>query len=282
MGLPELLDAIPPEALECTFLKPGRGESFTHGWVHVKTCPFTIVALPVVGRYEVELGGERAMCEPGEAFLVGANREVAITHHCEGGAGGVMVSRWLHAHWTLFGSVDFAGLLDLPLRLDAGRTKPLWDLMEELLALPGSGLAAAARRQELAFRALRLLCEAAPARAGALEALGASERLRPVTAYIRSHLGDRLSVEDLARAAYLSSSRLHALFRETLGRAPMAYVRELRLAEARRLLSATELAVGEIAEATGFANQFHFSRAFRRASGMTPSAYRRAHSGWVV
>ena len=57
---------------------------------------------------------------------------------------------------------------------------------------------------------------------------------------------------------------------------------ELRLAEARRLLSATELAVGEIAEATGFANQFHFSRAFRRASGMTPSAYRRAHSGWVV
>jgi len=280
--LPELLDVIDPEALECTFLKPGKGEGYKHGWVHVKTCPFTIVALPVVGRYEVELGGEHAMCEPGEAFLVNANREVAITHHCEGGAGGVMTSRWLHAHWTLFGAVDFAGLLDLPLRLDAERTKPLWDVIEELLAVPASGLSAAARRQELAFRGLRLLCEAAPARAGAIEALGASERLRPVTAYIRSHLADPLSVEDLAGAVYLSCSRLHTLFRETLGRAPMAYVRELRLAEARRLLSATELAVSEVAEATGFANQFHFSRAFRKAAGQTPSAYRRAHSVLAV
>jgi AraC-like DNA-binding protein len=280
--MPELLDSIPPEALECTFLKPGRGEGYKHGWVHVKTCPFTIVALPVAGRYEVALGGEHAVCEPGEAFLVNANREVAITHHAAGGAGGVMSSRWLHAHWTLFGAVDFAGLLDLPLRLDATRTRPLWDLIEELLALTDSGLSAAARRQELSFRALRLLCAAAPARPGALEALGAGERLRPVTAFIRSHLADRLAVEDLAGAVYLSGSRLHALFRETLGRSPMAYVRELRLAEARRLLSATELAVSEIAEKTGFANQFHFSRAFRKAAGMTPSAYRRAHSALLV
>ncbi len=280
--MPELLDAIPPEALECTFLKPGRGEGYKHGWVHVKTCPFTIVALPLIGRYEVTLGAGHAMCEPGEAFLVNANREVAITHHCQGGAGGVMTSRWLHAHWTLFGAVDFAGLLDLPLRLDAARTRPLWELIEELLAMPAAGLARAAREKELAFRALRFLCEAAPVRPGALEALGAAERLGPVTAYVRSHLADRLSVGDLARAAYLSGSRLHVLFRETLGRSPMAYVKELRLAEARRLLSATALPVSEVAEAAGFANQFHFSREFRAASGQTPTAYRRAHSVLTV
>lgn len=275
----DLLDAIPAEALECTFLSPGKGEKLSRDWVHVKTCPFTIVALPVVGRYEVRLSGGYAVCEPGEAFLVNANRTVAITHRCQNG---FMSSRWLHAHWTLFGAVDFADLLDLPLRLDAAQTRPFWDVIEELLVLPSSGLATAARRQELAFRALRLLCDVSPERAGLLEKLGLAARLRPVAAYIRSHLADRLSIEDLARAACLSGSRLHAVFRETLGRTPMAYVQELRLAQARRLLGATQMSVSEVAEATGFANQFHFARRFRDSTGQTPSSYRRAHSVLVV
>jgi AraC-like DNA-binding protein len=272
------LGSIPQEALDCAFIKAGQGQDCRDGWVHTKTCPFTIVALPVVGRYETLLDGARSLCEPGEAFLVPANRTVSITHHCDPQRE-TMTSRWLHAHWTLFGAIDFTSLLELPPRLSLESTRPLRELIEELLELEaGPGLLRAAREKELAFRALRLLCERAPLREGALDLLRSSERLMPAIAYAREHLAGRISVEDLARAAYLSVSRFHALFKTQMKRAPMSYVRELRIGEARRRLSATGASMAEIAEATGFTNQFHFSREFKRATGLTPTGYRRAHS----
>jgi AraC-like DNA-binding protein len=294
--LPELLDAIPQEALECAFLQPGAADKFKDGWVHVKTVPYVVLAQTLVGCYEVESGGERAKAGPGEAFLVEANRKMAITHHCDPKRGGQMASRWLHGRWTLFGTVDFGSLLDLPLKLDARLAKPFGGIIAELLAgdkADGAGegkggaggrggLAGLARRKELAFQALRLLCELAPPRPEAEELLRSSERLSPVTAYIRAHLADPLDVEALARAAFLSGSRLHALFQQHLKRSPMAYVREMRLNEARRLLATTAMSVGQVAAATGFANQFHFSRAFRSAAGQTPTAYRRAHADLLV
>jgi AraC-like DNA-binding protein len=276
------LKVLPQDALECSFMKPGRGENYRDGWVHTKTCPFTIVALATVGRYETLLGGVRSVCEAGEAFLVPANHQVSITHRFDPRRG-TMASRWLHAHWTLFGTIDFVSLLKLPPRLDRDRTRPLWELIEELLGLDGSaGLTRTAREKELSFRALRLLCEVAPPREGALDFLHRSERLIPAIAYIRENLCERISIRSLARAAYLSTSRLHALFREQMGCSPMSYVKAVRLSEARRKLSATQISIAGVADATGFSNQFHFSREFKRAFGQAPSAYRREHSGLEV
>jgi AraC-like DNA-binding protein len=273
-----LPEVIPQDALECAFAKPGRCDNYPENWVHTKTCPFTIVALPVVGRYETLLDGVRSVCETGEAFLVPANREVSITHRFDPEKR-AMASRWLHAHWTLFGAVDFTSLLALPPRLSREETKPLWDLIEEFLALEvRGGLPAAARKRELAFRALRLLTEVAPLREEALELLRGYERLQPAISYAREHLSGKVTVEQMARAAFLSPSRFHALFRAKIGSAPMQYVRELRIGEARRKLSATQMSIAEVAAAIGFANQFHFSREFKRATGLAPTAYRREHS----
>jgi AraC-like DNA-binding protein len=281
--LPELPDAIPQDALECAFFQPGHSDRFKDGWVHVKTVPYLVLAQTLIGSYEVQSGGGHVEAIPGEAFLVQANHEMAITHHCDPNQGERMASRWLHARWTIFGTVDFVSLLDLPMKLGARQAGPFGEIVAELLAAsPGAGLAGLARRKELAFLTLRLLCDLASPRAEARELLRGSERLAPVTAYIRTHLADRLSVDDMARAAYLSGSRLHALFQQHLGRPPMAYVREMRLTEARRLLVTTQMSMGEVAAATGFANQFHFSRAFRSSSGQTPTAYRRAHAGLLV
>jgi transcriptional regulator GlxA family with amidase domain len=45
--------------------------------------------------------------------------------------------------------------------------------------------------------------------------------------------------------------------------------------EAQRLLATTRLSLGEIAAATGFYDQSHFTKRFRKVTGITPSAYRR-------
>jgi AraC-like DNA-binding protein len=277
--MPELLDAVPPDALECVFLEAEEHEDLPHGWVHIRTLPYTIVAQALTGRYEVRAGRDSVTARAGEAFLVGANRESAVAHLGDPRRGMKMAARWLHAHWTLFGTLDVMSLLALPLKLDARRAEPFGAIIAELLAPRASALVRAARRSELAFRALGLIAELAPLRPEAAGLLAVSDRLAPVTAFVRAHLAEPFSVESLAKAAFLSSSRLHVVFRERLGMSPMAYVREVRLSEARRLLVATARPIGEVAAATGFANQFNFSRAFRRAVGQTPSAYRRAQAG---
>jgi AraC-like DNA-binding protein len=54
----------------------------------------------------------------------------------------------------------------------------------------------------------------------------------------------------------------------------MAYLRERRIGLARSMLAAGDASVEEVANAVGFSDPFHVSRAFRRKTGMSPSAYR--------
>lgn len=69
---------------------------------------------------------------------------------------------------------------------------------------------------------------------------------------------------------------LFRAFRAELGASPAEAQRLLRLDRAAVLLARSNLQVQEIAEATGFASPFHFSRAFRKIYGRSPRAFRAA------
>ena len=104
----------------------------------------------------------------------------------------------------------------------------------------------------------------------------ASSRLAVLLARIESAPGLDWSTESMARAANLSVSRLHAVFREELGRTPHAWLLDCRLDRARGLLAGTSRSVADIALACGFSDQTSLTRAMRRACDATPAAYRRA------
>lgn len=78
-------------------------------------------------------------------------------------------------------------------------------------------------------------------------------------------------VADLARLSGMSRSHFMALFRETLGRTPAAYLAGWRLTLARRDLGAGRQ-VQDVARRAGFGSSAAFSRAFRRAYGVSPTA----------
>lgn len=82
-------------------------------------------------------------------------------------------------------------------------------------------------------------------------------------------------VADMAARAGMSASRLHALFREELGTTPHAWLAERRLEHVLRRLATTDMPIAEIAYRAGFSDQSALTRAVRKASGMTPTAYRR-------
>lgn len=105
------------------------------------------------------------------------------------------------------------------------------------------------------------------------EAHGADLAVR-LRASLGHLLAEPVPVAVLATRAGLTPRAFATACRATLGLTPQAARRRLRCEAAAALLAAGH-AVGDTAERLGFANPFHFSRAFRQAMGRPPSAYRR-------
>jgi AraC-like DNA-binding protein len=84
------------------------------------------------------------------------------------------------------------------------------------------------------------------------------------------------TLADLAALAGMSRSAFALRFTETFGQSPMDFVQKTRLHHAARLLLSTDLPVKVIAASMGYASRSHFSRAFRRAYGADPTAFRKA------
>jgi AraC-like DNA-binding protein len=86
----------------------------------------------------------------------------------------------------------------------------------------------------------------------------------------------RVDFRALAAGLGLSYTVFRRLFQRETGHAPLAYQLEVRVSHARVLLEQTDLSVSEIAQRTGFANVFYFSKMFTKRAGQTPTACRQA------
>jgi AraC-like DNA-binding protein len=96
--------------------------------------------------------------------------------------------------------------------------------------------------------------------------------------FIDTHLAETIEVARLAEIAGLSTFHFSRQFKQTMGVTPHSYLVQRRIDRARRLLESTPLALSEIAVVTGFADQGHMTRHFRRLVGTTPREYRLSHA----
>jgi AraC-like DNA-binding protein len=107
------------------------------------------------------------------------------------------------------------------------------------------------------------------------EQLKRFQRLAPAIRYLEQHFREQVQLAELARFCELSATHVHRLFQRLLRMSPSEYLLALRLQEARRLLTSTELPLSAIANNTGFFDQSHFTKRFRKMTGMTPTQFRR-------
>ena len=98
--------------------------------------------------------------------------------------------------------------------------------------------------------------------------------------YIEAHLTASISLDDLVATTGLSKYHLVRQFTQAFGLPPHSYQIRLRIARARELL-ARALAVKRVSAELGFADQSHFGRHFRKATGLTPAEYQRRATGRV-
>jgi len=140
--------------------------------------------------------------------------------------------------------------------------------LHDVLGAPTSRL----HREEALLRLLTTLLETRPdlrlARAPRAEPRAVSS----AEAYLRAHWDRPVSLEELSRAAGLSAFQLHRTFSRSVGIPPHAFQLQLRVDQAKGLL-ARGWNIAAVAQRTGFADQSHFTRVFRRSVGVTPGRF---------
>lgn len=103
-----------------------------------------------------------------------------------------------------------------------------------------------------------------------------SDRIQKVLTYVRAHLANTLSVEELAGVAGLGPRQFNRVFLRETGQSPAKAVERIRLDAARSLMEDTDQTIDAVAQQTGFGDRDRLRRAFLRAFGQPPQTLRRA------
>ena len=98
---------------------------------------------------------------------------------------------------------------------------------------------------------------------------------RTVTAYIEEHIAEPISLATLSRLVRLSPYYFCRAFKQSLGLPPHRYHSNRRIERAKRLLAEPAPSVTEIGRIVGYSETSSFTAAFHKATGFTPTAYRR-------
>ncbi len=96
-----------------------------------------------------------------------------------------------------------------------------------------------------------------------------------LTAFIEDNIDGSIGLSDLAGIAKVSRFHFARLFKRSTGMTAIAFVEQCRIHRAQSLISDSDIPLSEIALMTGFADQSHFTRRFRRHVGCTPAVFAR-------
>ena len=96
-----------------------------------------------------------------------------------------------------------------------------------------------------------------------------------ITRYLQQHLAEDMSLTVLAEVFHLSPQYISQLFKNEIGVGFLAYLTNIRMETAKKLLLATSLSIAEVAEQSGYGDYRVFTKVFKKAEGITPSQYRR-------
>jgi AraC-like DNA-binding protein len=219
---------------------------------------FAQLVLPVSGMLAIDVDGTEGRLDTWHAAFVGGR-----TWHSQASE---------RPNRSLIVDLDPAalepGIAD---RLATYPLLPVTPAAHGLIAYMGQLMLSGAARAYTGGHWLPLLLDAlmdAPARPHA--------RLAGLIAAVEADPGERWTTESMAAHAGVSVSRLHTLFRAELDSTPAAWLWGHRLDRVRQWLVGSDKPIAELAFRAGFADQSALTRALRKATGMTPAAYRRA------
>jgi len=104
-----------------------------------------------------------------------------------------------------------------------------------------------------------------------------SEEIQRAVRYMNQNLNKKITIGDLAEHVFLSHSGLIWKFKRELNTSPSNYLYLLRMRNAKRFLLSSPYSITEISEKCGYQSPYYFTNAFRKYSGMSPTAFRKQY-----
>lgn len=245
-----------------------RNELYSWDGMKRGTEPFLVIQHTILGEGRLDFAGMRYRLGKGQTMLV--TMPHAHRYWLERGG------HWEYFWFILSGRealrlaremLAVAGPVLLP---GAEGEARLAEACHALLTRPGL---TPAQASVLGYGALAALHDVAFA-GGPGRGKTPSPPLVRVLAHVNVNLAGDLRVDALAQVAGLSRAHFVRRFATEIGLPPSDHVFACRMDRVERLLTASEMTVGEIARATGFADANYLAKAFRRHRGLSPIAFR--------
>jgi transcriptional regulator GlxA family with amidase domain len=105
------------------------------------------------------------------------------------------------------------------------------------------------------------------------------QRIQKAVAYIANHYTEKIKVMELARLSGLSLTHFRRLFENALGKSPVQYLTQVRVAMASAELKQSRKPISTIACESGFKTLSSFNRHFRKQAGVSPRDWRKGRQG---
>lgn len=99
-----------------------------------------------------------------------------------------------------------------------------------------------------------------------------------IQTYIRENFSKKITLDELSDLVDINKYYLIRLFKQQTGLSPIDYLIHVRLEEAEKLLSQSNVTISKISDIVGFHSPSHFSKTFKESNHMTPSSYRKKYS----
>ena len=100
--------------------------------------------------------------------------------------------------------------------------------------------------------------------------------------YVRANYDKKLSLDEIAKNAFLSKAYLSSIFKEEIGESLTNYINRVRIEKSRVLLLDKEISLIDIANLCGFEDQSYFTRVFKKMVGISPKKYRDSRGAAVT
>ncbi|AIQ17354.1 AraC family transcriptional regulator [Paenibacillus sp. FSL H7-0357] len=156
--------------------------------------------------------------------------------------------------------------------------KQISSVCSEVFRISGAGQQNISFRAQIDFQELlyviRMSCRQKPRDTG--------RALEQAKQYIEDHFTEPLTTQELAQAAELSPKYFVDLFKRKYGKSAVEYAAELRLQQAKRLMAESGLKLRDIAHRVGYADEFYFSRKFKKMIGVPPAVYMKSRHRKLV
>jgi AraC-like DNA-binding protein len=241
-------------------------------------------ALALVPRNEPHLIGSDVRLPPvdGDALLSSSpDGALATIRHGGGGAVARIVCGFVGAEAMPLPLLELLSRLlvfDLKGRPEAAYVAQAFrQAAHELTALrPGAAVALAKLSELIFIEAVRAHAESLPADGRGWLAALRDPKIGRALALLHRHVERPWTTEMIAREVHMSRSAFAERFAQFVGKPPMGYLADWRMELAAQRLTSERVPVAAISSAVGYESEAAFSRAFKRAFGVSPAHWRRA------